>query len=184
MAFFEENLVSYKIGRYRCRRQEYFQGLPSKRFRQSVQEVTAAVFEAACERVFGRTLALQTYTAYHSFFHQLSHPWPSLHPSLPLLLSLSSPLCFPLSFPSILPSCCFPPCTLLTFTPLSLFTSSSFYSPCPGLRSFRSVIWCVPVLCLLVGNQSFDTYRECHAPQIPGQKAPATRRARWAGRPE
>jgi hypothetical protein len=51
-------------------------------------------------RVFGSTLALQTYPAYHSFFHQLSHSWPStsswlqvLSTSfLPLLLRLSLPL--------------------------------------------------------------------------------------------
>jgi hypothetical protein len=40
-----------------------------------------------------------------------------------------------------------PPICHKTHTPLSLFTSS-FYSPCPGLCSFRSVIWCVCLCCV------------------------------------
>jgi hypothetical protein len=149
---------------------ESFQRFRSKLFRQSVQEVTTAVFEAVCERAFGSTLAALTPTLLitsSSISSLISGLLSTSFLPVPQCFSASPPhssslsACFPqrrFAFPqSLLPSCFFPPCTLLTFTPLSLFPSS-FYLPCPGLCSFRSVIWCVcpSVLCVLVGNELFD----------------------------
>ena len=52
---------------YQRRRQRFF--------RQSVQEVLVAIFEGVCERVFGRTFALQSYPEYLDFFRRCAVPW-------------------------------------------------------------------------------------------------------------
>ena len=51
-------------------------------YRQSVQEVLVAIFEAVTERVFGRTHALQAYPQYREFFSRLSKPWQPVFRSL------------------------------------------------------------------------------------------------------
>jgi hypothetical protein len=119
-----------------------FQRLRSKLFRQSVQEITTAVFEAVCKRFFGRTLALQTCPCLSLLLSPALSSLAFSPPPSCLCCSTSSPpsssslfACFLLSFPSSFPSCRFPPNTLLTFTSLSHFTSSSFFSLCPGLQS-------------------------------------------------
>ena len=52
---------------YQRRRQRFF--------RQSVQEVLVAIFEGVCERVFGRTLGLQSCPEYLDFFRRCAVPW-------------------------------------------------------------------------------------------------------------
>ena len=52
---------------YQRRRQRFF--------RQSVQEVLVAIFERICERVFGRTFALQSYPEYLDFFRRCAVSW-------------------------------------------------------------------------------------------------------------
>ena len=43
-------------------------------FRRAVQEVLVAFFEGVCERVFGRTFALQSYPEYLEFFRRYAVP--------------------------------------------------------------------------------------------------------------
>ena len=80
-----------------------FKRLRQKFFRQSTQEVLVAILEGVCERVFGRTYAMQSYPEYSQFFARLSVPWrPSFLPSAPGQSPLSSP-CLSPSSPSLPP---------------------------------------------------------------------------------
>ena len=52
-----------------------FKRLRQNFFRQSSQEVLISILEGVCERVFGRTFAMQSYPEYPDFFRRLSVPW-------------------------------------------------------------------------------------------------------------
>ena len=49
---------------------QLYQRRSQRFFRQSVQEILVAIFEEVCERVFGRTFALQSYSEYLEFFRR------------------------------------------------------------------------------------------------------------------
>ena len=55
------------LAQYKRRRQSFF--------RQSTQEVLVTIFEGICERVYGRTFALQDYPEYRDFFRRVAVPW-------------------------------------------------------------------------------------------------------------
>jgi hypothetical protein len=76
------------IQQYQRRRQRFF--------RQSTQEVLVAIFEGTCERVFGRTFALQAYPEYRDFFRRLAVPWqPTFLSAAPAPTTPSSPVSSP-----------------------------------------------------------------------------------------
>jgi hypothetical protein len=140
---------------------ESFQRLRSKLFRQSVQEVTTAVFEAVCERAFGSTLAALTPTSLIT-----SSCTSSLISGLLSTSFLPVPQCFSGSASPPHAALCFPSVP----PPLLLLPSlhpPHLYSPLPFplvvllalsgpvLVSICDLV-CVPVLCVLVGNELFD----------------------------
>ena len=61
-------------------------------YRQSVQEVLIAIYEAVNERVLGRTSALQAYPKYRAFFHAPLPARPLLPPVPPAPSSPLAPL--------------------------------------------------------------------------------------------
>jgi hypothetical protein len=76
------------LQQYKRRRQSFF--------RQSTQEVLVSIFEGTCERVFGRTFALQAYPEYRDFFRRLAVPWrPTFHSALPESAAPASPVSTP-----------------------------------------------------------------------------------------
>ena len=75
------------LAQYKRRRQSFF--------RQSTQEVLVTIFEGICERVFGRTFALQDYPEYRDFFRRFALPWRPTF--LPVASASASPHCSQLS---------------------------------------------------------------------------------------
>ena len=68
-----------------------FKSCRARLYRQSVQEVLLAIYEAVTERVLGRTYALQAYPEYRAFFSAPTPTRPGLLPSLPLPTPSSLP---------------------------------------------------------------------------------------------